>query len=107
MGKVPFEPDCTATRLTGARQRGAEEVVVGVEDTVGGDDGVGVPVRDCELLGAPVLQDVGVELGDRVAELLGVSVKEAVAVELDERVCEALAVSERVGELLGDRKSVV
>ena len=101
MGKVPFEPDCTATRLTGARQRGAEEVAVEVEDMVGGDDGVDVPVRDCELLGVPVVELVGVELEVLVAELLGVSVMEAVAVELDERVCEALAVSDRVAELLG------
>ena len=35
-GKTPLTPDCTATRLTGARQSGWEGVAVGVglEDSV-------------------------------------------------------------------------
>ena len=66
---------------------------VGQEDSV--TDDVPVPVRDCELLVAPVMEEVGVELKVRVVELLGVPVPEAVAVELEERVCEALAEAAR------------
>ena len=61
---------------------------VGLEESI--TDDVAVPVRDCELLGVPVMEVVGVELEVRVAELLGVPVPVAVAVELEERVCEAL-----------------
>ena len=124
-GKMPLAPDCTATRLTGARQSGCEGVAVGVglavsedvgvglevSDAVGvglavsvavgvgldvcDEDGVAVPVRDCELLGVLL----------RVAELLGVSVRVAelldvlVALTVAEglRVPEGEPVDERVG----------
>ena len=61
---------------------------VGLEDSV--EDGVAVPVRDCELLGVPV----------RVAELLGVEVPVDVGELLNERVAELLGVPDRVAELL-------
>ena len=118
---MPLTPDCTATTFTGARQSGCVGVAVGVglEDSV--VDDVAVPVRDCELLGGPVLEAVGVVLNDRVAELLdvplrvaellGVDVPVGVGVVLNERVAELLGVSVRVlaavtlgvGELLGGR----
>ena len=101
-GKVPLTPDCTATTLTGARQRGCVGVAVGVglEDSV--VDDVAVPVRDCELLDVPVRVaellgvdvpvEVGVELDEREAELLGVDVPVEVGVVLDEREAELLGV---------------
>ena len=51
-GKTPLTPDCTATRLTGARQSGWEGVAVGValEESVavgvGLVESVAVGVRD-------------------------------------------------------------
>ena len=85
IGKVPLTPDCTrTTRLVGARQSGWVEVTVGVGVEVIVEDGVAVPMRDCELLG----------VSERVAELLEVPVTLGVAEEL--RVSDADPVEERV-----------
>jgi hypothetical protein len=43
-GKVPLMPDCTATKLTGARHSGCVGVGVGVELKEGVAELLGVPV---------------------------------------------------------------
>ena len=86
-GKVPLTPDCTATRLTGARQSGCEGVTVGV----------GLEDRVAELLGVPVPVLVGALLEDFVAKLLGV--QEGAA--LKEGVLEGVTLDVMLGVTLG------
>ena len=91
---MPLTPDCTRTRLAGARQSGWVEVIVGVGVEVIVEDCVAVPERDCELLGVPLRVAELLGVSERVAELLEVPVVLGVAEEL--RVSDADPVVERV-----------
>ena len=101
IGKVPLTPDCTRTRLIGARQSGCEGVTVGVglEDSV--VDVVGVPLRVCELLGVSVRVAVGVRLEESVVDSVAVPVRDSELLGVPLRVSELLGVDVREDELLG------
>lgn len=70
MGKVPLAPDCTATRVTGARQGGW----------------LAVAVYDGETVGVEVMLDVLVRVAEELDVLVCEVVTELVCVELKEPV---------------------